>query len=131
MIIDSSALLAILFDEPDGLAFARAIHAASVRLISTMSMLETSMLVLSRRGQAGLARLDRAVAEMSIEIVAFDREQMLRARDALARYGKGRHPAGLNFGDCAAYALAVAEAEPLLFKGTDFGATDVEVVGTG
>ena len=131
MVIDSSALLAILFDEPDGLAFARAIHAASVRLMSTMSMLEASMLMLSRRGQAGLARLDRAVAEMSIEIVAFDREQMLRARDAFARYGKGRHPAGLNFGDCAAYALAVAEAEPLLFKGTDFGATDVEVVGTG
>ena len=131
MVIDSSALLAILFDEPDGLAFARAIHAASVRLISTMSMLETSMLMLSRRGPAGLARLDRAVAEMAIEIVAFDREQMLRARDAFARYGKGRHPAGLNFGDCAAYALAVTEAEPLLFKGTDFGATDVEVAGTG
>jgi ribonuclease VapC len=61
----------------------------------------------------------------------FDNEQAHIARDAFARFGKGRHPAGLNFGDCAAYALAIAEAEPLLFKGTDFGETDVEVVRIG
>lgn len=129
MVIDSSAILAILFDESDGPAFVQAIKADELRLMSAMSMLEASMLMLARRGEAGVARLDRMVAEMAIEIVSFDRDQMLRAREAFARYGKGRHPAGLNFGDCAAYALAMAEAEPLLFKGTDFAATDVEVVG--
>lgn len=131
MVIDSSAILAILFDESDGPVFVQAIKADEVRLMSAMSMLETSMLMLARRGEAGLARLDRMVAAMAIEIASFDRDQMLRAREAFARYGKGRHPAGLNFGDCAAYALAMAEAEPLLCKGADFAATDVEVVGAG
>jgi ribonuclease VapC len=67
--------------------------------------------------------------EIAATIVPFDEHQADIARDAFARYGRGRHPAGLNFGDCAAYALAMAEAEPLLFKGTDFGATDVQVAG--
>jgi ribonuclease VapC len=128
MVIDSSALLAILFDEAENSAFTRAIGADEVRLMSAMTMLEASILTLSRRGEAGVLRLDRMVSEMAIDIVPFDREQMLAAREAFARFGKGRHRAGLNFGDCAAYALAIFEAEPLLFKGTDFGATDVQVV---
>ena len=127
MVIDTSALLAILFDEPENGVFTRAIKDDEVRVMSAMSMLEASMLVLSRRGEAGVVRLDRMVSAMAIDIVSFDRDQMLGAREAFARYGKGRHRAGLNFGDCAAYALAISEAEPLLFKGTDFGATDVEV----
>ena len=77
---------------------------------------------------AGAIELDRLLAELTITIVPFDDHQADIARDALARFGKGRHRAGLNFGDCAAYALSIAEAEPLLFKGTDFGATDVTVV---
>jgi ribonuclease VapC len=72
--------------------------------------------------------LDLLLARLRATIVAFDDHQADIARDAFARYGKGRHRAGLNFGDCAAYALSRAEAEPLLFKGTDFGATDVEIV---
>ncbi len=68
---------------------------------------------------------------IAVTIVPFDDHQAMIARDAFIRYGKGRHPAGLNFGACAAYALAIAEAEPLLFQGTDFGATDVQVVPRG
>ena len=74
-------------------------------------------------------RLDRLLTEISAIVVPFDDHHATIAREAFARFGKGRHPAGLNFGDCAAYALAIAEAEPLLFKGTDFDKTDVEVVG--
>ena len=80
---------------------------------------------------AGATELDRLLAELMVTIVPFDDHQADIARDAFVRFGKGRHRAGLNFGDCAAYALSVAEAEPLLFKGTDFGATDVEVVQLG
>jgi ribonuclease VapC len=80
------------------------------------------------QGDVAAARdLDDLLAELGIIVIPFDSHQADIARDAFARYGKGRHPAALNFGDCAAYALAIAEAEPLLFKGTDFGATDVEV----
>ena len=83
------------------------------------------MVVLSRKGPAGVADLCRMLARMEARIVPFDAEQVAVAREAFARYGKGRHPAGLNLGDCAAYALAVRKAVPLLFKGTDFALTDV------
>ena len=86
------------------------------------------MVVIGRRDVAAVVELDRLLEEFGIVIAPFDEHQADIARDALARYGKGRHPAALNFGDCAAYALAIAEAEPLLFKGIDFGKTDVEVV---
>jgi len=92
-----------------------------------MSKLEASMVMIGRHGIEGGTRLDRLLREIAATIVPFDEHQADIARDAFVRYGKGRHPAGLNFGDCAAYALAMAEAEPLLFKGTDFGATDVQV----
>lgn len=77
---------------------------------------------------AGAIELDRLLTELTVTIVPFDDHQADIARDAFARHGKGRHRAGLNFGDCAAYALSIAEAEPLLRKGTDFGATDVTMV---
>ncbi|MEA2870487.1 MAG: ribonuclease VapC [Hyphomicrobiales bacterium] len=131
MVIDSSALIAILFDEFDRPRIEQAIEADPVRLLSAMTKLETSIVLLGRRGEALLSRLDRLLHRLAVAIVPFDDHQADIARDAFVRYGKGRHRAGLNFGDCAAYALSVAEAEPLLFKGTDFGATDVEVVRLG
>jgi ribonuclease VapC len=128
MVIDSSALIAVLFDESDRLRMEQAIAADPVRLVSAMTKLETSIVLLGRRGEALLSRLDRLLHRVAATVVPFDDHQAEIAREAFARYGKGRHPAGLNFGDCAAYALSMAEAEPLLFKGTDFGATDVEIV---
>jgi ribonuclease VapC len=92
-----------------------------------MSKLEAGMVMIGRHGTEGSLQLDRLLREMAAAVVPFDEHQADIAREAFIRFGKGRHPAGLNFGDCAAYALAMAEAEPLLFKGTDFGATDVQV----
>jgi ribonuclease VapC len=128
MVIDTSALIAMLFAEPERDVFSRSIGSDPVRLVSAVSKLEAGMVAVGRRGAAASHELDRLLRDLSIQIVPFDERQADIARDAFARYGKGRHQAGLNFGDCAAYALAIAEAEPLLFKGTDFGATDVEVV---
>lgn len=125
MVIDTSVTIAILRNEPEASEFRSMIAAAPVRLASAISKLEASMVVLGRRGPLGLAELDRLYAEFIITFVPFDEEQADIARDPFARYGKGWHRAGLSFGDCAAYALAMAEAEPLLFKGTDFAATDV------
>jgi ribonuclease VapC len=127
MVIDSSALIAILFGEPERERFKRAIDAASVRLVSAMTKLEAGLVMIGRFGLAGGDELDALLINLAVTIVPFDDHHATIARDAFARYGKGRHPAGLNFGDCAAYALAIAEAEPLLFKGTYFAATDVEV----
>jgi ribonuclease VapC len=127
MIIDTSVLIAILLDEPDRDNFLRAIDAAAARRISAMSKLETGIVMVGRKGPAAGREVDLLIAKLAATVVPFDEHQADIARDAFARYGKGRHRAGLNFGDCAAYALAIAEAEPLLFKGTDFGATDVQV----
>jgi ribonuclease VapC len=127
MVIDTSALIAILLDEPERNSLQDSIKSDSLRLVSAMSKLETGMVMVGRHGIEGAARLDRLLREIAASIVPFDEHQADIARDAFARYGKSRHRAGLNFGDCAAYALAMAEAEPLLFKGTDFGATDVAV----
>jgi ribonuclease VapC len=127
MVIDTSVLIAILLNEPEAPAFRRKVLAISIRLMSAMSKLEASMVVVGRSGSVGLAALDQLIAELDITIVPFDEHQADIAREAFARYGKGQHPAGPNFGDCAAHALALTEAEPLLFKGTDFGATDVDV----
>jgi ribonuclease VapC len=129
MVIDSSALIAILFGEPERERFKRAIDAAQLRLVSAITKLEASMVMVGRFDAAGGGELDALLRDIAATIVPFDDRQAEIARDAFIRYGKGRHPAGLNFGDCAAYALAIAEAEPLLFKGTDFAATDVELVG--
>jgi ribonuclease VapC len=127
MVIDTSVLIAILFGEPERDEFLRAIDATPSRLVSAMSKLEAGMVTVGRKGRAAGSELDLLVTKLAATVVPFDEHQADIARDAFARYGKGKHPAGLNFGDCAAYALAMAEAEPLLFKGTDFGATDVEV----
>lgn len=128
MVIDTSALIALLRREPEADAFAVAIEADPRRLVSAVTKLEARMVALGRYGPAAAADLDALIALVAPTVVPFDDHQADIARDAFAKYGKGRHQAALNFGDCAAYALAVSEAEPLLFKGTDFGATDVEAV---
>ncbi|MFN3350877.1 type II toxin-antitoxin system VapC family toxin [Pseudorhodoplanes sp.] len=128
MVIDTSALIALLRLEPEADAFAQAIAADPRRLVSAVTKLEARMVALARFGPAAAADLDALIALIAPAVVPFDDHQADIARDAFAKYGKGRHAAALNFGDCAAYALAVSEAEPLLFKGTDFGATDVEAV---
>lgn len=127
MVIDSSALVAILFKEPERESFMQAIYQARVRRVSAVTKLETSIVVAGRRGPATLPEVSTLLSTINAVIVPFDEHQADIAREAFVRFGKGRHRAGLNFGDCAAYALAVSEAEPLLFKGTDFGSTDVEV----
>lgn len=126
MVIDSSALIAILKDEPEGEAFVRAIGAADVARLSVASFVEASIVLYARSGAEALRRLDLFLGRAGIESVPVSVAQGLAARDAFARYGKGRHPAGLNFGDCFAYALAKDVDEPLLFKGGEFEKTDVE-----
>lgn len=128
MVIDTSALIALLRLEPEAEAFAQAIEDDPRRLVSAVTKLEARMVALGRFGPAAGADLDALIAAIGPAVIPFDDHQADIARDAFAKYGKGRHVAALNFGDCAVYALAMSEAEPLLFKGTDFGATDVEAV---
>lgn len=128
MMIDSSALVAILELEPEAEAFIDAIAEAPVRLISAVSVVETSIVILNRHGDAGLEILHQLLQESDIETVAVDAKQSTIALDAYHRYGKGRHPAKLNFGDCFSYAAAAAYNEPLLFKGNDFSRTDLACV---
>jgi len=125
MVIDTSAIVAILLDEPERQAFAEAIEATERRLLSAANFVEASMILESRHGADGVRALDRLLGVASIEVVAVDAPQALVAREAFREFGKGRHAAGLNFGDCFAYALAKSLAEPLLCKGSDFAKTDV------
>jgi ribonuclease VapC len=131
MVIDTSAVLAIIFDEPGADDIEMAVDADPVRLMSAASYLETAIVVESRLGEPGGRELDLLLHKAGIEIVAVTAEQADAARDSWRRFGKGRHLAGLNFGDCFAYALAAASGEPLLFKGDDFGKTDVQRVVLG
>lgn len=124
--VDSSALLAILFEEVERTRALDEIFDAERRLISSFSFLETSLVATSRKGLAGKTLLDGLLRDSGLEVVDLDREQAEIARDAWYEYGKGRHPAGLNIGDTCSYALARAAGLPLLFKGDDFGRTDLE-----
>jgi ribonuclease VapC len=126
MVIDSSAVLAILQNEPERRAFNEAIAAAETRLLSAASLVELSIVLEARFGPEGQGDLDLFLSTAQIEIVALDRDQAELARGAFSRYGKGRHRAGLNFGDCFAYALAQWAGDPLLFKGDDFSHTDLQ-----
>ena len=127
MIVDSSAVVAILRKEPEALRLATAIADSPVCRLPASCFLETSMLILGRDGEDGLRDLDLLIARFRIEIVPFTEAQAWLAREAFKRYGKGRHPAKLNFGDCMSYALAKETGEELLFKGTDFALTDIAV----
>jgi ribonuclease VapC len=124
MVIDTSALAAIFFHEPERDAFRDAIVTASSRLISAATVLEAGMVIEGRRGGGAGREFDLFVVRAQIQIVPIDAELADLARSAWRKYGKGRHPAGLNFGDCFSYALAKASGEPLLAKGTDFAKTD-------
>jgi len=129
VILDTSALIAILFDEPEAGLFARLIGRAERPRISAGSLLETAVVVEAQAGARGGYRLDAMMREAGIAVEPFTLEQAEIARAAYRDYGRGSgHPAGLNFGDCFAYALAKASDEPLLFKGRDFAGTDVEAV---
>jgi ribonuclease VapC len=126
IVLDSSALVAIMRDEPETGRFIQAISTAHLRLLSSVSYLETSMVLAGPKAKEAVwLPLDAFLARASVNVAAFDREQALAAREAFLRFGKGRHPAGLNFGDCAAYTLAKSRGAPLLFKGGDFLKTDI------
>lgn len=120
MIVDTSALLAILFGEKDAEAYARAVSEAEVCRISAATFVEISVVVESQTGDAGSRQWDAFFRTAGITIEPVTEEQAHLARQAWSDFGKGRHPAGLNFGDCFAYALAKDSGEPLLFKGQDF-----------
>lgn len=124
--IDSSAIISILRLEPDARSLLQIIVSARARLMSAFSVLETSLVLAGPKGGPQVwGPLEEFLAEAGVEIVAFDREQAAYARDAFLVYRKGRHPAALNMGDCASYALAKSRNVPLLFKGDDFTKTDL------
>jgi ribonuclease VapC len=126
MVIDTSALLAILQNETERSSFSEALEIAEVRVMSAASFVEISMIIESRYGSDGVRDLDLLIAKAQIALEPVDVDQAHLARQAFRQYGKSRHPAGLNFGDCFSYALARSRAEPLLFKGKDFAQTDIE-----
>jgi ribonuclease VapC len=128
MVIDTSALVALLGMEPEAERIATAIEADPVRLLSAASLVEATIVVESKRGPQAGRELDLLIAKSGVQVEAVTAEQGEIARDAWRRFGKGRHAAGLNLGDCFSYALAKTSAEPLLFKGSDFGQTDISTV---
>jgi ribonuclease VapC len=125
MVLDTSALLAILQGEPERRAFIEAIQDAESCLLSTASLVETSIVIEARYGAEGTRDLDLFVKRAGIELVPVDADQAEIARRGFSRFGKGRHRAAMNFGDCFAYALATSLGASLLFKGDDFRYTDV------
>jgi ribonuclease VapC len=127
MVIDTSALVAIFLDETERRPFLDLILHADKRLISAANVLETGIVLESKRGEAAGREFDLFLVRAALETVPVDTEQIEIARSAWRRFGKGRHAAGLNFGDCFAYALAKSLGEKLLAKGGDFSLTDVEL----
>ena len=125
MVLDSSAILAILLDEPERPSFTRLIEQDATRLVSAATLVEVSIVIESRKGEAGRQLQERFLELTGAEVAPVTADQAKQACDAFRRWGKGRHPAGLNFGDVFAYALAEVTGEPLLFKGNDFARTDI------
>lgn len=128
MVIDSSALIAILLGEEEAPAMVLAITMNSRRLISSLTALETSIVINARKGSDGERELELLLYKIEADIVPFTRDHYILAFEAWKRYGKGRHLAGLNLGDCCSYSLALSSGEPLLFKGDDFARTDISAV---
>ena len=128
MVIDTSALLAILQNEPERRDFNEAIEEAASLRLSVANFVEASIVIETRFGAEGLRDLDLLIDCAGVNIVSVDVEQGKEARRAFGRFGKGHHAAGLNYGDCFAYALARVLDEPLLFKGNDFSQTDLTPV---
>lgn len=125
MVLDTSAILAVLFDEPERATFATLIEADPRRLVSAATRVEASIVVESRKGERGRSQLDQFMTLIAAETIPVSADHAEIACTAFRRFGKGRHPAGLNLGDVFAYALARATGEPLLFKGDDFSRTDI------
>lgn len=128
MVVDSSALIAILLMEAEAEQFLNQLLEAEVLYLSSVSLLETAMVIEYKKGKAGADKLDELLAELMPTIVAFDHAQALLARNAWRKFGKGQHSTKLNFGDCCSYALARQLNQALLFKGNDFSQTDLRLV---
>ena len=128
MILDTSAILAILCGEPEAPLYIKALLTNSNRLVGAPTMLEASIVCFKRYGETGLNELDLFTYKAGIKIIPFDENLYNTARQAYRRYGKGMHAANLNFGDCFSYALAKYTDEPILFKGADFSKTDLKIV---
>ena len=129
MVIDTSALVAIFLDEPERDHFLEQIIQANKRLVSAASVVEAGIVLEARQGPAVSRDFDLFLHEAGIEIVSVDETQAAQARSAFRQYGKGRHPAGLNFGDCFTYALAVVSGEPILAKGDEFSRANLQMAG--
>ena len=128
MVIDTSAIVAVLLSEADAPRITQVMQEGSPRLFSAANLLEASIVIDSRKGEAGGRELDLLIYRAEIEIVPVDQDQAEIARIAWRRFGKGRHPAALNYGDCFAYALATSRRLPLLYIGDDFTQTGIESV---
>ncbi len=126
MVIDTSAIVAILLREPDADRFSGCLAEALHRVMSAVTRVELSFVIEGRYGETGRADLERSLRDARIEIAAVTSQQAEIAIDAFRRFGRGRHPAALNIGDCFSYALAKAINQPLLFKGNDFIHTDIQ-----
>jgi ribonuclease VapC len=125
MIVDSSALVAIVLIEPGWERLRECLARVGDAYVSAVSLVEAGMVLESRLGPAGAVQLDDLLLDAELTVVPFDEAQARLAREAFRRFGRGRHPAGLNFGDCCVYALARSRGQPLLFVGDDFARTDV------
>ena len=127
MVVDTSALMAVLLAEPEAEAFIEAFQGSQIKLISTATLVEAKIVVARALGEPGLQHLDLLLHKAEIDPVPLHLEHVHWALRGWRQFGKGRHRAALNLGDCFSYALAMATAEPLLFKGDDFGLTDVAI----
>ena len=125
MLIETSALVSIMLEEPAAPALRQAMLKDPTLLISSMSILEAGMVLTSRRGEAAGKELLNFVEQAGVKVISFDQEHALVALEAWLKYGKGHHPAGLNFGDCCSYAVAKLAREPLLYIGADFSKMDI------
>ncbi len=128
MVIDTSALVSILLHEPKAEAVLFAITNDNRRLLSAVSFLESAIVIEARKGDKGANELDLFLLKADISVHEYCPEQSKLSRMAWRKFGKGRHPAALNFGDCCSYALAAHTGEPLLFIGNDFSKTDIDIV---
>jgi ribonuclease VapC len=127
VVVDTSALIAVLLGEPERDRFVDLLAEADDPLISAATLVEASIVMLAKTGPDGVGDLDDLLAAAAVRCVAVDATQAQIARDAFERFGKGHSPAGLNYGDCFSYALATATNRPLLFKGEDFEHTDIRL----
>ena len=128
MVVDTSAVIAILSGEPETESFVRALADDSKIMISAFNALESAIVIEAKKGEAGGRELDLLLHRARIEVIPLNNDQAELALSAWRKYGRGNHSAGLNIGDCCAYALAKYSGEPLLFKGKDFSQTDIRPV---